>query len=162
MELFAADGHDAGGCERVTGKSGMRPSRCPLCARLQPTLPRAVRLHVCLYCGHDLHTSAVVLRSGPGFDRMLWYAREGAHLVHIGEALALSGTDESDSLKQAYRRLADLAGERDLPGVQRFFAEDVHRTTESKLEALMSALWRLQVRVLDLFPPFVRTMVDCS
>ena len=27
MELFAADGHDAGGCERVTGKSGMRPHR---------------------------------------------------------------------------------------------------------------------------------------
>ena len=27
MELFAADGHDAGGCERVTGKSGMRPKR---------------------------------------------------------------------------------------------------------------------------------------
>ena len=27
MELFAADGHDAGGCERVTGKSGMRPIR---------------------------------------------------------------------------------------------------------------------------------------
>ena len=25
MELFVADGHDAGGCERVTGKSGMRP-----------------------------------------------------------------------------------------------------------------------------------------
>ena len=25
MELFATDGHDAGGCERVTGKSGMRP-----------------------------------------------------------------------------------------------------------------------------------------
>ena len=30
MELFAADGHDAGGCERVTGKSGMRPDRLPL------------------------------------------------------------------------------------------------------------------------------------
>ena len=27
MELFAADGHDAGACERVTGKSGMRPLR---------------------------------------------------------------------------------------------------------------------------------------
>ena len=26
MELFAADGHDASGCERVTGKSGMRPA----------------------------------------------------------------------------------------------------------------------------------------
>ena len=30
MELFAADGHDAGGCERVTGKSGMRPFRTHL------------------------------------------------------------------------------------------------------------------------------------
>ncbi len=29
MELFAADGHDAGGCERVTGKSGMRPREFP-------------------------------------------------------------------------------------------------------------------------------------
>ena len=29
MELFAADGHDAGGCERVTGKSGMRPQALP-------------------------------------------------------------------------------------------------------------------------------------
>ena len=29
MELFAADGHDAGGCERVTGKSGMRPACVP-------------------------------------------------------------------------------------------------------------------------------------
>ena len=27
LSLFAADGHDAGGCERVTGKSGMRPAR---------------------------------------------------------------------------------------------------------------------------------------
>ena len=34
MELFAADGHDAGGCERVTGKSGMRPKQ-PL-MRVQP------------------------------------------------------------------------------------------------------------------------------
>ena len=32
MELFAADGHDASGCERVTGKSGMRP-REPLVGR---------------------------------------------------------------------------------------------------------------------------------
>ena len=30
MELFAADGHDAGGCERVTGKSGMRPFEAPV------------------------------------------------------------------------------------------------------------------------------------
>ena len=31
MELFAADGHDAGGCERVTGKSGMRPIQVQGC-----------------------------------------------------------------------------------------------------------------------------------
>ena len=37
MELFAADGHDAGGCERVTGKSGMRP----LASRLVAALVRA-------------------------------------------------------------------------------------------------------------------------
>ena len=33
MELFAADGHDAGGCERVTGKSGMRPFEFALWTR---------------------------------------------------------------------------------------------------------------------------------
>ena len=34
-----------------------------------------------------------------------------------------------------------------------------YRTTESKLEALMSALWRLQARVFNLFSPALRTMV---
>ena len=62
-------------------------------------------------------------------------------------------------MRQAYERLADLARDRDLPGVQRFFAEEIHRTRESKLEAVMSALWRLQVSVLDVFFPAVRAMV---
>ena len=35
MELFAADGHDAGGCERVTGKSGMRPPQVSASAILR-------------------------------------------------------------------------------------------------------------------------------
>ena len=35
--LFAADGHDAGGCERVTGKSGMRPAHALRRSRLDPT-----------------------------------------------------------------------------------------------------------------------------
>ena len=135
-------------------------SRCPTCGRLQPTLPRAVRLHVCSYCGHDLYASPVVFGTGPLFDRMVWYAREGAHLVHAGEAIALSGSDESRSLQQAYRRLAALAVERDLPAAEHFFLEEVHRATTSKLEALMSALWRLQVSVLDLFSPAVRAMVN--
>ena len=99
--------------------------------------------------------SAVVL----GFDRMLWYAREGAHLVHAGEAIALSDSDETESMQQAYQRLADLASERQLPGVQRFFADEVHRMAESKLEALMSGLWRLQNGVLELFSLPVRAMV---
>ena len=38
MELFAADGHDAGGCERVTGKSGMRPSAKITGVLLKPSL----------------------------------------------------------------------------------------------------------------------------
>ena len=42
MELFAADGHDAGGCERVTGKSGMRPWRTEGCKRY----PDADCLHI--------------------------------------------------------------------------------------------------------------------
>ena len=65
-------------------------------------------------------------------------------------------------MREAYGRLADLARDRDLPGVQRFFAEEIHRTTESKLEALMSALWRLRVSVLDLFSPGVRAMIPAA
>ena len=63
-------------------------------------------------------------------------------------------------MRQAYARLADLAGDHDLPAVQRFFAEEIHRTTESKLEALVSALWRLQVSVLELFSPALRATVQ--
>ena len=43
MELFAADGHDAGGCERVTGKSGMRPHLCRLLRPAGLDRPAAVR-----------------------------------------------------------------------------------------------------------------------
>ena len=47
MELFAADGHDAGGCERVTGKSGMRPRELhPFEALELATVIKAVKLHV--------------------------------------------------------------------------------------------------------------------
>ena len=34
------------------------------------------------------------------------------------------------------------------------------RATGSKIEALMSGLWRLQASVLDLFSPAVRAMLD--
>ena len=134
-------------------------SRCPQCGRFQPTLPHAVRLHVCSYCGHDLYGAEPISVSGARFERMLWYACEGACLVHAGEAIALTGSDERESLERAYDRLAVLAGERGLPGVQRFFAEEINRMSEAKLEALMSALWRLQVSVLKLFSESVGVMV---
>ena len=44
MELFAADGHDAGGCERVTGKSGMRPVERQADEVLRPYREAADRL----------------------------------------------------------------------------------------------------------------------
>ena len=134
-------------------------SRCPVCGRHQPTLPRAVRIQVCSYCGHELLSAPVIPGDSPGFHRMLWYARECALLVHIGEAIALTGSDERGLLTQAYSRLAGLARERDLPAVQRFFADEVHRAVGSKVETLLSGLWRLQSSVLELFSPAVRAMV---
>ena len=136
--------------------------RCPTCGRLQPILPRAVRIYVCSFCGHDLHASGPVSAQGPCAERMLWYAREGARLVHAGEAIALAGLDEREGLAQAYRRLADLAQERNLPAVERFFGDEVHRAVGSKIEALLSGLWRLRLSVLDLFSADVRVMVGES
>ena len=91
---------------------------------------------------------------------MLWYARDGARLVHAGEAIALTGSDESESLKLAYVRLAELAGQRDLPAVERFFSDEIHRVVGSKIEVLMSGLWRLETSVLALFSQAVRAMVE--
>ena len=90
---------------------------------------------------------------------MVWYARQAAVLVHVGEAIALTASDERPHMNLAYGRLAELAGERDLPAVERFFSDGIHRAVGSKVEALMSGLWRLQASVLELFSPTVRKMV---
>ena len=108
-------------------------SRCSTCGRLQPTLPRAVRIQVCSYCGHNLYSAGVVPGEGPVAERMLWYSREGTRLVHAGEAIALTGSDESESLTRAYGRLAELAQKRDLPAVERFFSDEIQRATGSKV-----------------------------
>ena len=52
MELFAADGHDAGGCERVTGKSGMRPSGIPVPVRSWPRWSRRIPTRIAHGIGH--------------------------------------------------------------------------------------------------------------
>ena len=63
MELFAADGHDAGGCERVTGKSGMRPLAASLCGELTP---RSNPRHVTIVLGEGQKVDITVTR--PSFD----------------------------------------------------------------------------------------------
>ena len=148
-------------------------SRCPTCGRLQPTLPRGVRIHVCSHCGHDLYTCTVVPTGGTALNRLSSYAREGARLVsragrsfagycanmggpsgaavrhrykdiahgtlvHAGEVVPLTGSNESESLRLGYRRLADLAEQRGLLAVQRFFSHDIFPAKGSKIEALMS------------------------
>ena len=67
MELFAADGHDAGGCERVTGKSGMRPltieqelRRVPQPPLYQPIGPQVAQFHVLSYPNSQIAVAAEV------------------------------------------------------------------------------------------------------
>ena len=91
---------------------------------------------------------------------MVWYARQGAVLVHAGEAIALTDSDEAASLKRAYPVLSVFAATQGFPAVQRFFMHEIHRMSESKLEALMSALWQLKIGVPQLFSKAVREMLD--
>ena len=117
------------------------------------------RAYVCSFCGHDLHASGPVQVEGPCAERMLWYAREGAGVVRAGEAIALAGLDEREGFMQAYRRLADLSWEPEFSTVERFFGDEVDRAVGSKIETLLSGLWRLRISVLELFSPEVRAMV---
>ena len=74
---------------------------------------------------------------------------------------ALLGTDEDAAFSEGYARLAELATRRGLPTVAADF-EDVRRRArprEAWLEELFSALWRLQVGVLELFSMPVREAV---
>ena len=91
---------------------------------------------------------------------MVWYARQGAALVHAGEAIALTDSDEAASVKRAYPVLAVFAATQGFPAVQRFFSHEIHRLSESKLEALMSALWQLKIDVAQLFSTAVQQMLD--
>ena len=132
-------------------------SRCPICARLQPSLTRGVRLHVCPYCGHDLaETSSLLpLPAGAASRRLLWYARQAADLVHAVEVVAMLGTDETEWLGTSYGRLAEkarTAGLRELAS-----AFDKMRKSGGPrtgwLKTLFSELWRLDEDVLALFSP---------
>ena len=138
-------------------------SRCGTCGRLQPSLTRGVRLHVCSYCGHDLIESSppVVLEDGLRAKRLLWYARQAADLVHVVEVIALLDVDETESLDAGYQRLGEkarVAGLREVASVfDKMSASAGPRA--SWLETLFSALWRLDEDVLTLFSPTVQAAV---
>lgn len=137
--------------------------RCGACGRAQPSLTRAVRLQVCSFCGHGLleGSSAVRLPPGQTSHRLLWYALEGAKLVHAAEAAVLMDADETAAIDGDCVRLARAAEEKGIPAVARELEEARRRTRphEAWLEEIFSALWRLDAGVLDLFSPNVRATV---
>ena len=141
-------------------------TRCGSCGRLQPSLTLGVRLHHCSYCGHDLlaQPEAVPLGTGAGARRRLWYARQAADLVHADEVIALTKSDPSDSILDAYGALAERATARGLDGVSLSLRRMRVRKqpTVGWLEALLSALWRLDEEVLVLFSPDVQQAVRTS
>ena len=141
-------------------------SRCGTCGRLQPSLTRGVRLDACSYCGNKLSdsSSATVLPSGPAEQRLLWYARQGTDLIHAAEVVALLQSDEAASLKVAYARLAAKARDVGLREVASDFKKMRMRRAPRAgwVEALFSALWRLDAQVLALFSPAVQEAVRGS
>ena len=114
MELFAADGHDAGGCERVTGKSGMRPEqphppRCGIRVSAADTASAA-----CLSCGGANGHAFVYGRHGfapfrlrhriPGDNRRLRWFTVGQSRMHAAR------TSRSSSAGSHVRSEADPPG----------------------------------------------------
>ena len=139
-------------------------SDCGTCGRLQPSLTRGMRLDSCSYCGHQLpdSSSATVLPSGPAAQRLLWYARQGADLIHAAEVVALMQSDEAASLTAAYARLAATAHHAGLRETAAEFEKMCTRRAPRAgwVEALFSALWRLDAEeVLALFSPAVQDAV---
>ena len=76
---------------------------------------------VLVLCGPNLYSSPGLPGTRPVVDRMLWAPREGALLVHAAEAITLTGSEETETLKLPYERLATLARTRDPLAVPRFF-----------------------------------------
>ena len=104
------------------------------------------------------------LGTGAGARRRLWYARQAADLVHADEVIALTDFDESDSIRHAYDALAERATAHGLDGVSLSLRRMRVRKqpTVGWLEALLSALWRLDEEVLVLFSPEVQDAVRAS
>ena len=138
-------------------------SRCGACGRLQPSLTRGVRLDACSYCGHELSdsSSATVLRPGPAVRHLLWYSRQGADLMHAAEVVDLMQSDQTASLNAAYARLAAKARDVGFRAVASELDKMCTRRAPRAgwVEALFSALWRLDEGVLVLFSPAVQEAV---
>ena len=141
-------------------------TRCATCGWLQPSLTLGVRLHYCSHCGHSLMEGSVpvALDDGPGAARRLWYSRQACALVHADEVIALTGSEESGAIDAAYGILAQRATALGLNGVSLSLRRMRVRKQPAVgwLEALFSALWRLEEEVLVLFTPPVRQAVCAS
>ena len=94
MELFAADGHDAGGCERVTGKSGMRPTR------LAPQIRQFVQVRQALVGAEAQSATVTALLETPRIGVV--------HLDRRGRILAVN--DRALSLLRQGEWLSDEDG----------------------------------------------------
>ena len=105
-----------------------------------------------------------MLPSGPAAERLLWYARQGADLIHAAKVVALMESDEATSLSAAYARLAAKARDMGLRDVAAEFEKMRTRRTARAgwVESLFSALWRLDAEVLALFSQVVQEAVRSS
>ena len=64
-------------------------------------------------------------RCDPVTGDMLWCAHESARLLHLGEPVALTGSDESESLTGATASQAPRARKRELPAVERLLFDEI-------------------------------------
>ena len=123
MELFAADGHDAGGCERVTGKSGMRPTATCSTDRSasRTSTPRCAEC--CSTRGSSTGRRSRRQSSGRCFARS-WSRVErrthGAHYTTEKNILKVIEPVFLDDLRAEFRRLQGRRDGRAVPDLQRF------------------------------------------
>ena len=103
----------------------------------------------------------MVLADGGAARRMLWYACQGADLVHAVEVGALLQSEEVCALRSAYTRLAGQARTAGFHSVASVFEKRVYDDAPRAgwLEILFSALWRLEQPVLSLFSAPVQEAV---
>ena len=139
--------------------------RCPVCGRRQPPIAHDVQVGICALCGWELRAEPVALESVERGDaeRRLWYAREGAVLVHGADVVAMLGVSQdalSESRVAALEALQKHVSEREeRAALVRLVGGWMQRWRTVPLEELFSVLWRARWPVARFFPSRVRALV---